>query len=568
MCEATDNAGSKTAGLTQPGRKVKIVIGLLIVLCSLFLSAAGKQNLDVGAIDETAYLSLACEIADETTFWGFPAYYLSGEFDDRYRGPIYLWLLSTFCHRDYEVAGSVRVLNVVIGAAGALLCYVLVSLLAGWTVGAIAGFLVAFSTDVTVYNGIAAAEPLVILICLPTWYFYLRGFEGRHRYWIWALALTGVCYYTKAQAAFLVPAFLLAGVISYKWQFFRMRSLWIGLAAFFIVMLPAFIRNVNAFGTPLYSIPSQELWLDKLDQHHEPGWEQKYGLVQYFQTHSIAEFVERTGDGFSQQIGVISAGILAPSRISGVVGIVSTIIGAVAFLAFLLGLAADSDRKRFTFHLILLAMFVAVFSQRTGIGCYARFYYPIIGMFVLYAGSGFVLGYQALNGALPRTSMRWLAFFCIFVLAFYGLLTARKGVTEAGLAVWRVPSLENTATEHAMRYIESNLPEGQTVYMAPSAVMGSVEWLLDGKYAVKWVPYLQDWEAARGELLETPGGYLLVDEATMQRRDAVLGGFIDVAADGSLELAVDNVPDILKPVWQYGEPAEVIILQIVPPEGD
>jgi len=100
MCEATDTATSDTADLKHPGRKTKMAIGLLIVLCSLFLSAAVKQNLDVGAIDETAYLWLACEIADETTFWGFPAYYLSGEFDDRLRGPIYVWLLSTFCHRN------------------------------------------------------------------------------------------------------------------------------------------------------------------------------------------------------------------------------------------------------------------------------------------------------------------------------------------------------------------------------------------------------------------------------------------------------------------------------------
>ncbi len=440
MCEATDNATSETAGLKPPGRKTRVMTGMLIVLVSLFLNAAGKQQIPVGALDEEAYLSLAAEISEESGFWAFPAYYLSGGLDDAYRGPMYVWLLSSFYHGERHKIGYVRALNVIIGAAAALVCYVLLGCLCNWTVAAIGGLLVAASANTTFLGGITSVEPLLTVACLFTWYLYLRGLEGKHRYWAGALAMTGVCFYLKAQGLFFAPAFIITGLICYKWDFFRNKNVWIGLALLAIILAPNVLHNVNAFGKPLYSKASKELWLDSILQNREPDWEEKYGgPVQYFRTHSVGDFAQRMVVGFVEQVAVISGGLLAPTKVSGAAQYISYILGALAFVAFLIGIAAEGDRKRMVFHVALLVIFLACFSLRSAVGPYPRFYLPIIGLFALYAGSGFLIAYRGLEGTMGKPGVRRLAIILGALVTLWALMTIRKVLFEVGLSVWHVP---------------------------------------------------------------------------------------------------------------------------------
>lgn len=424
-------------------QKLAVAAAALFML-SLFLNAAGSQSIEWGIADEGAYEKLAGEIQRQGSFWEFPAYYLGGQFTETFRGPLYVWLLSPIHDGQGLNRGLARAINTVLGAMAAVIVFLLVSRLWEPAIGLGAGVIAAVSNCTTLYGGIVAVEPLMMIGALLAWYCCLKALQDSNmeaRHLVAALGLSAIAYYLKAHAFFFAPALLLTGIITSRMAFLRKRSLWLGLILMVLLLSFNVVRNMRAFGKPFYSEASIELWLDDASDSDEPGWQKKYGPVQYFRTHTPGQFAQRMVNGMILQITTIAHDLLGPTRISNALGRVSMLIGSILFVAFLAGLAKEPNPRWLIFHLIIVGMYALMFALRSGTmdAMYARWYLPLMGMFGAYSAIGLRDLWAGLGQRLPRARLRALRYVFLVGAVGYALITLRKIFTETGIAVWVVP---------------------------------------------------------------------------------------------------------------------------------
>ncbi|MFO7945971.1 MAG: hypothetical protein R6V19_04070 [Armatimonadota bacterium] len=210
-----------------------------------------------------------------------------------------------------------------------------------------------------------------------------------------------------------------------------------------MVLLLSFngVRNMHAFGKPFYNEATIELWLDDASDSHEPGWQKRYGPVQYFRTHTIGQFAQRMVKGIIFQINTVAHDLLAPTRISNTLGCMSMLIGSVLFAAFLAGLANEPNPRWLIFHLIIVGVYALMFALRSGTMSlmYARWYLPLISMFGAYSAIGLRNLWGGLRQRLPHARILALRYILIVGAVGYALITLSKIFIETGVAVWMVP---------------------------------------------------------------------------------------------------------------------------------
>lgn len=426
-------------------RRKMLIAALGIFILSLFLNAAGSQSIEWGIADEQAYETLAGEIKNQGAFWEFPAYYLSGQFKDTIRGPVYVWLLSLIHDGQHLNRGLTRGLNTIIGALAAVMVFLLVSQLWDRKIGLGAGIIAAVSNCTALYGGIVAVEPLLMIGALLAWYLCLKALQSSEiedGYLIGGLVLTGVIYYVKAQTLILVPAIFVTGLVVEKLGFLRRKSLWIGLLIVLLLLSLNVVRNVNAFGEPFHNDNWNYQWLDHGQQFHEPNWQEKYGTpARYFERHTAGEFVQHMINGVLLQITTVGHDLFGPTRISHALGGTSMLVGSILFVAFIIGLAREPNRRWLIFHLIILGIYVLAFAHRSGMmnTMYARWYLPLIGMLTAYSAVGLREIWAGLRERLPAPRLHALRIVLWVAAAGYLLIIVRKALMEAGMAVWIVP---------------------------------------------------------------------------------------------------------------------------------
>lgn len=235
-------------------RTLQVAIGASIVVVFLCL---GLNKLVLHdrpeAYDIAGYLLEANRLSEYGGVLAFPKMIAEGQWLQANQHPLYILAITPFAEFDFDFMVSAKLVNLFFGTLAVLAGFVIASRYFTPFVATfgVAGF--ALTQQNIMWSTLVACEGLLILLSILTMTAIVRGFQDR-RYWIVAGFLAGAAYFTKVTALLLLPAFFLALLLEFRIRVFRVRELYLFVAAFLLAASPLLISNVIVHGNPIYNV--------------------------------------------------------------------------------------------------------------------------------------------------------------------------------------------------------------------------------------------------------------------------------------------------------------------------
>jgi 4-amino-4-deoxy-L-arabinose transferase-like glycosyltransferase len=336
--------------------------------------------------DDVAYLDLGYQIRAAGGPLQILRQLFAGTFLESNRHPLYAMLLSLVAGRDLGYHRRAQALSIALGAVMILSFWQVTRRLFGarpalW----LAGFLCVSETAVA-YSSKEACEPLMMIF----WAFGLLAIADgapdraqRSNGWIVAGALSGLAFLTKGNGIFLLFSLGVAALLHEGWRALRDARLYGSVLAFTAVASPLLVRNLRAFGSPLYNWNSQLLWIDHLHDFSELAAPHALDRIphtprEYFAQLTFAGLARRLGVGMGKTLAHAgdAMSLVAPVPWGAVhIALVVLGVGAAGYGVFLVwGMQKGFLR---TFLLVQAAWFYAFFVFYDAVSASSRYLFPM-----------------------------------------------------------------------------------------------------------------------------------------------------------------------------------------------
>ena len=118
------------------------------------------------------------------------------------------------------------------------------------------------------WTTLVACESLLMLFSFLTIFFIQRGFD-KNTNWIYAGVFAGLAYLTKGTSIILLPGFILAGLLTFKFKIFKNKYFWSFFLLFLLTASPLIIRNTLVYQNPFFNVNNYiiTLGVDYLDEN-------------------------------------------------------------------------------------------------------------------------------------------------------------------------------------------------------------------------------------------------------------------------------------------------------------
>jgi len=408
-----------------------IGVSLLLLYVSLGLYLMVLQDRPE-AYDISGYLMEANRISDRGGVSTFPKMIIEGEWKQANQHPLYILAIAPFAEFDFKFMVSAKFVSLFFGAIAVLIGYIIAlryydPLIA--TLG-VAGF--ALTQQYIKWSTLVACESLLILLSILTMTAIFAGFRDR-RYWVIAGFLAGIAYLTKVTALLLLPGFFLAVLLHFGQRAFRVREVYLFVAAFIFACSPLLISNVIVHGTPFYNVNIDNL-SDKLGgvAYRETSIEQG-SMIRVYEE---AQEVESGNGGVAIKPGqVIGLATGALARLPGEIALLLETLSpwplntaprmfrwalGIGILAlFFTGVIREPNTGARNYILLTVAVFVLALSLHRPI---ERYLLPIHFYIWVYAAMGFAYLLFRFREKLPIRALDAAAALRLGTAAFCALL--------------------------------------------------------------------------------------------------------------------------------------------------
>ena len=557
--------------LTSSGDRV--LAGLL--LAGFLAYAFGALQLATAPSwqDTEAYLGHALYIAEHGGVWGFLRDSFTGTFPITERHPLYLAMLAPFAERSVDFFWNAKLLNLAFGSILLLTLVWMVNRRHGSGPALIAGLIYAVSSSLVTAASHVNHETQFTLCTLWTWWFLTGGdggegdetrvddMPGRLARWAVAGVWLGLAYLVKSPASLIGVAIVIAAIWHAGWRILAGPRIWVLIAATGVLSSPLAVRNLLAFGTPVYEgMNSSIMWFDdwgELGQEHSVLYYDRYGITHieknglpgaadYWREHSVRNIVGRLAKGVVHEVSVVARDALAPGY-----PLPRSVAAIWGYLV--LGLAAWGwwTRRRSWAAALLCswsALFIVFFGWDNMFPD-IRYLAPLVPIWISFAA---VVAWGLLTrwfgGVQPRRiAAAAIAAFALVTVAWVG---ARAATGE--------PKPRMVVTDSYYRLVDwfnGNIQDGDRVLLGPTSDFYGLIWMVERPISVIQMPSLGDLESFQRYLRERRVRYFVMNTENLygagRRLEAQMRPYAEVGADGGL------VEKAVLPGWRpvYRDPS-------------
>lgn len=555
--------------------------------------------------DADGYLTHAIYILEHGGILGFLKECYAGVFPIVERHALYMLLLQPFTERTLEFFLHAKLFNLVNGLALLASLMWMVARRYGRGPAVLAGILYGVSQTLVIGSANANHDPLIALCTLWAWW-HVTGGSGRRepqagsplfepnapseapealRHWAIAGIWLGLGYLTKSSAILIIAAIVAAGLWRERIRFLTSPRIWVLLIVAAVVSSPLLVRNVRAYGTPIYEgVNSYITWMDDWRQlgdsntiivtdNYGAVYIEKNGLPtasQYFATHDLGDVVARLRKGITDQVTRVMPLTLAPAfdaPSKEYRSIWGRIIKAWSLAAFALAIAGWWLRRRSWEGTLLFfgtGAFLTFFGWNVLFPEY-RYWAPLIPIWIgLASYAAWTLATRWLE---PLRTWRLQAggvvaiivALCAWTVAS-GALTQPRPTVDASPAYLRL-----------VDWMNANLKDGDRVLPGPVREFWGLSWMIEPRALfllapnVSSIPELDSWVAERRPryLLVTPE-LLTGSPPALQ---TALSDYLAIQPDGAL-LEKKVLPG-WRPIYRdRGEPSRFFVYERLDPAAD
>ncbi len=277
------------------------------LLATLFFitGALGIQaHTDPTEMDTVAYLSAAQNIQETGGILKHIPNCISGVYREATQHPLYLLFLAPVAQNSIEYFVQAKFITLGIAIALFIAIFLITQQCFDRKIAYIASFLIAINATVIRLSTMVACETLLALCFILFIYYVSKG--AKHKvYWVWAGLFAGLTFLSKSLGILTLPIFVCSAIWYERKQFsklFLSKYFWSFFGIFILVAAPLFIRNIQVYGSPLYSDSSAVLWID---EWHEWSIERaqtgQIGLQAYLESHTAKDMLITLWKGYSDR---------------------------------------------------------------------------------------------------------------------------------------------------------------------------------------------------------------------------------------------------------------------------
>ncbi|MFO1426693.1 MAG: glycosyltransferase family 39 protein [Steroidobacteraceae bacterium] len=534
---------------------------LLLAGFAAFAFSALRIATDASWQDTEAFLGHGLYIAEHGGVWGALRDSFNGSFPIVERHPLYLAMLSTFAERTPEYFFNAKLLNL---ACGTLLLAVFVWMVArryGRGPGLLAGLLYAVSSSLVTASSHVNHETQFTLLTLCTWWFLTGGSRAPQvaagatgagaddvpqstARWALAGAFLGLAFLTKSPAALIGVAIVAAGLWRQRLDFLAHPRVWVLIAMTGLLSAPLLVRNLIAFGTPVYEgMNSSISWFDdwgELGKEHSVLHYDRYGITtieknglptaaDYWRSHSVLQIGKRLLKGVVHEAGVVSRDALSPPY--PLPRIVAAAWGYVVLALVVIGWW----RRRRSFEGALVFFWTAAFFAFFGWDYMfpdLRYLAPLVPVWLALAAP---VGWGLLQRLLRRPfASRAMVLGCaLLAISTCGWTAANLLRGEAHPKLYVSPSYASL-----IEWLNAHGQEGDRILLGPTSDFYGLIWLVERPIAVIQMPSVDTLDAFQRYLRERRVRYFMMNTENLygsgRRLEAAMQPYAGLAADGSI----------------------------------
>ncbi|WP_176231431.1 ArnT family glycosyltransferase [Candidatus Hakubella thermalkaliphila] len=498
--------------LRSPHIHKTALIFLFLFSTALFFSTVGLISVGRFAnpteLDTPFYLKEAIFIREQGGILNFLYLNLTGQYRQANQHPLYLMILSVVTSREFEFYPRAKILTLIIGLAAVLVTFLVAKKNFGGSVAILAIFFLALNQRFVRMSSMVAVEPLLALFILLSWHFIVKGFE-REKVWGIAGIFSGLAYLSKGSGFFMAIAFTVSCLWIYGLNCFKKKSFWAYFLAHSATSAPLLVRNLIAFGNPLFNVNNLLLWGNPVDIIFYPQlWKNSPGMIAYFQDHALKEIAQRIFTGLLGQGRLLLESLSYFSQIP-----IYLVIGACFLTLSGFGLILDQNKKRKIFTAITFLFFFIFFSWYYAATAAQRFLVPLVPLILIYSSLG-IKHFLVLLSKYPKS-----------------ILSAMPGVLAALLLILSVFLLLTHLDINSLHridfpegyldlyyWLQNNVGKGETYLLGPSLTY-NFDWHSRIKGRHLYFPYSDDQEHFRSYLRDNEVDYLVIDEEIYSKKE-------------------------------------------------
>ena len=540
--------------LTLTSTSDRILAALLLAGFVAYAFAALQLATAPSWQDTEAYLGHALYIAEHGGVWGFLRDSFTGRFPITERHPLYLVMLAPFAERTVDFFWNARLLNLAFGAILLLTLVWMVFRRHGTGPALLAGLIYAVSDSLVTAASHVNHETQFTLCTLWTWWFLTADAESetagegdmprRVARWGIAGAWLGLAYLVKSPASLMGVAIVLAAVWHTGWRFLMGPRIWVLLAATAVLSSPLAVRNLLAFGTPVYEgMNSSIMWFDdwgELGQEHSVMYYDRYGITRieknglpgaadFWREHGLRSIAGRMVKGVVHEITVVARDALGPGY--PVPGWLASVWG---FAVLGLAVAGWWGRRRSWPGALLFfwsAAFIVFFGWNK-LFPDIRYLAPLVPVWISFAAvAGWGLLIRLFDGAGARRLVAMPVVAFALVTCLWVGVSAASGGAKPRMVV----------TDSYIRLVEwfnGHIEQGDRVLLGPTSDFYGLIWMVERPISVIQMPSLGDLESFQRYLRERHVRYFVMNTenlyGTGRRLEAQMRPYAEVGPDGGL----------------------------------
>jgi hypothetical protein len=427
--------------------------------------------------DDVAYLALGNQVKELGGPLGLLRALFAGTFAESNRHPLYLAFLSLVARPEPGYHRDAQALTVALGVVALFSCWWTTRRRFGPASAAMLAFLLASSRTFVGCASREGCEPLLVAIWAQAIGCILNGLDPQRppsiRPWLFAGVWSGLAYLTKGTGLFLPVSLALTFLVIERFRAITDRRAWAYAVGFIAAASPLFVRNLRLYGSPLYNVNLNYLWMDRLPDFAETFAPQAsaslpHGFVDYVHHLTPSALLHRILVGIGETTFLLAES-MAP--VGGVQGgafhIASVLAGAIATaiaLRFIWKSTRGFTRAFLFLHASWTYLFLFIFSVNGG---NTRYFLPLAATVLMPALAARVMGDVRAAGSAWRS--RWFLRASVVVAA-----------AVVGATVFRAPRVFARGMDEVQDWLVRQLRPGdvyavdarthlQPLWLAPQA---------------------------------------------------------------------------------------------------
>ncbi|MFT5208089.1 MAG: hypothetical protein ACI9CF_001857 [Candidatus Omnitrophota bacterium] len=518
-----------------------IAPGLIFVLFIVGGLLGIQAHTDPTEMDTVAYLSAAQSIQDAGGILKHIPNCLNGVYREATQHPLYLLFLAPPAENSLSYFVQAKFITFGISIALFLTLLLITKKCFGPNIACMAGFLMAINATVIRLGTMVACETLLALCFILFIYCVSKGSEIKI-YWIWAGLFAGLTFLAKSLGILTLPIFVCSAIWyerKHSSKLFLSKYFWSFFGIFLLVAAPLFIRNIQIYGSPLYSDSSAVLWIDDWHEYSiERAQTGQIGLQAYLRSHTPKDMLMTLWNGYSDRdIRMLIDG-LKPLAFWKNIDLNSLqgfhqktfayqgIWAAILMLFFLIGLATQRKNKFLVpsiFSLLAFFTFVGWFSKIFNATPPTRLLYCPLLLIIIFVAAGFVYSLNRVRKYLALNSAGRLNFmFCTIVLMVIAGCFMNHNWSKID---WHKTYKINPIFGTQLAWVMQNVKVGEKVWVGQSFASHQFYFKDQIKATIVDWPKLTHLDEYQKQSQKNSIKYAFIDIATVVHNYAVFGTY-------------------------------------------